>query len=234
MIYYNSFFYLISSDNIINKNLFEYCFNNGLNINITFEENKKIFRYYKNSLIFDVDEIKELPTEQKCEDLINNYLKYQIFKIIPNITFTEDNLLLFSKYHNNITYFGFTFNNVFIRKKFGDDIKIKFLIELGYKSQYILKNNILGICTIYEREKDNKREEKKEEKNKVNYKNINNNKLNKKLLGKKTIRLIKKQIYWIKNILVDDNGKLLDNNTFSRYGSFHIFKVTSLNKKKFN
>ena len=227
MIYCNSFFYLISSE-IINKNLFEYCFNNRLKINITFEENQKIFRYYKNSLIFNVEEIKELPIEQNCEDLINNYLQYQIFKIIPNIAFSNENLLLFSKYHNNITHFGFTFNTLFIIKNFGDDIKVKFLVELVYKSQYFLKNNILGICTIYEREKDEKSMEKKEEKSNVK---DNNNKLNKKLLGKKTIRLIKKQIYWIKDSIVDDKGKALDKNTFSRYGSFHIFKITKLNKK---
>ena len=230
MIYSNSFFYLISSESQINKNLFEYCINKRLNINITFEENKKILCYYRDSLIFDIDEIKKFPTEQKCEDLINNYLKYQIFKKIPNITFTEEDLLLFSKYHNNITGFGFTFNSVFIRKKFGNDIKKKFLVELVYNSQYLLNNNILGICTIYEREKDDKSDNKKEKKNKINEINTNN-KLNKKILGKKVIRLIKKQIYWIKDMIVDDNGNILNKNTFSGYWSFHIFTIKTLNKK---
>lgn len=231
-IFDDAFFYLISYDEDIYKKLFDFCFESNLYINITFDDKLKIFYYYKNSYEFDVDELSELPTIQNYKKLISNYLKYQIFTTIPKINITEEKMLNFSEKHDKIDTFGMSFETQFIKKKFGEQKKIKFLIKLEYRDSYRLKCDILGICEIKEKEADEKKEKQKYGEIKKLNKNETNS-INQKLLGNKVnlIRYVKKQIYWVNDGLRDENGNPY-NNKKTLY--FHIFKITTLNKKKKN
>ena len=93
---------------------------------------------------------------------------FEIFDKMPEtFSLTNKQLLNFSKFYNKIDKFNFQFNNDFIIKNYGQNINIKFLLELNYNKNYILKKNILGIAI-------NVNENKKE---------TNNNNIS--LLGKK-------------------------------------------------
>ena len=212
----NAFFYIISSENEKYKDLFQFCFDANLKINITYDENNKCFSYYSNPFVTAQEsEIYEFPTEQNYYDLITNYIKFQGFEKIPkNIIFYDTQLLEASQFNNRADIFNYTFNDEFISKKFGTITKIKFLIELKFNNKIILQKNILGIC------------EKKEEILMIM------NKDDKTLLNKKRVLLTinKKQIYWIRNKVFDDNG-----NKFNFNGNFHLFIIKSSKQmNKFN
>ena len=138
---------------------------------------------------------------------------FEIFdKMTETFSLTNKQLLNFSKFYNKIDKFNFQFNNDFIIKNYGQNINIKFLLELNYNKNYILKKNILGIAI-------NVNENKKQ---------TNNNNIS--LLGKKTTKIkssIKKQIYWINNNLVNEKCDFVNYS-----GKFFIFKITQ--KKRNN
>ena len=209
-----AYFYLISSEKKIYKELFNYCFKLNIYINITFQENEKCFYYYGNNSYDFADIIKELPIKQDYKTIISNYLMFEIFDKIPKtVSFTNKQLINFSKFHNKIDKFHFQFNSDFIIKNYGENINIKFLLELDYNKKYMLKKNILGI-TINENENENKKE--------ITTNNVS-------LLGKKIVKIkpkIKKQIYWINNTLVNEK---LDIVNYS--GKFCIFKITQKKRK---
>ena len=58
------YFYLISSQKKIYKELFNYCFKSNIYINITFQENEKCFYYYGNNSYDFGNKISEFPHKQ--------------------------------------------------------------------------------------------------------------------------------------------------------------------------
>lgn len=211
----NAYFYIISSENEIYQKLFKYCFNRNLAINITYEENQDYLNYYRNSFTFNVSKIVEMPNEQNYYDVISNYLKSEIFKNNPIISFSNEQLIKYSKFHEKIDELGYNFNNKIIRK-FGKKVNIKFLVELEYKNEYKLRKNVLGISEVYENvikqilAKSDKKELTTDKKT-----------------IKKTLR--KKQIFWYQDKIIDGNGKAI---TCTYKGTFSLFKITKRKAKK--
>ena len=215
----NAFFFIISSENEIPNELFTYCFKRKLEINITYKEISNEFYYYPKSLI-EVEEITELPQKQNYEEILSNYLKFEILKKNMNLPISGEQLNKFSQMKNKINSFGFNFNSDFFKDNFGNNINIKFLIELKYDYKYILNNNIVGVQIIYSNENVKKNKIKKIKK-KVKEKDDNN------FLGKKSLRDIQKQIYWFNRKIRDENGEKI---CFD--GIFYLFKITT--KKEHN
>ena len=214
----NAFFYIISSEFKIPNELFTYCFKRKLKINITFKELSDEFYYYKS--LIEVEEITELPQKQNYEEILSNYLKFEILKKNMNLPISDKQLDKFSQFKNKINSFGFNFNSNFFKENFGNNINIKFLIELKYDYKYILNNNIVGIQIIYSNQNEKKNKIKKSKK-KLKEKDDSN------FLGKKSLRVIQKQIYWFNRKIIDENGEKI---YFE--GIFYLFKIT--NKKEHN
>ena len=212
----NAFFYIISSENNIPNELFTYCFKRKLKINITYKKLSNEFYYYPKSL-FEINEIKELPQVQNYEELVSNYLKFEIFKKDIHFSISNKQLNKFSQIYNKIDSFGFNFSSNFIKDNFGDHISIKYLIELKYDYKYLLNNNIIGIQVIYSNENEKITKTKKKKNNKELKEEIYSN-----LLRKKTLRDIPKQIYWLNRKIFDENG-----NKISFEGTFYLFKIIS-------
>jgi len=153
-------------------------------------------------------------------------VSHQLFNNIPaSFNLKDKQLLQFSILCNKIEEFQINFNSPFIKNAFGTNINIKFLCELDYNKNFKFKNNIVGICQIYIR--DNEEEKIKEKNLNKSYKRVKEKNTDISLLGKKTIRIIRKQIYWINNSIFDENGR-----NYKWEAKFFIFKITFKKMKK--
>lgn len=213
LIFSDAFFYLISSNSYVDEKFINYCINRDLKINISFKDREKHFIYFDDSLYIKHPNIKKLPEIQNYQELLKNYIGHTIFDALPDddFQFSDEELLSLSQCGNIPNDLNLKFDTKFINENFKKISKIKYIMDLQYNNKFCLKKNVLGIHQYFDFEK--------------NPANKNNNKSHEvKLLGGENIVLVRKQIYWFKNKIMDENGKIINYDC-----DFHIFKIS---KKK--
>ena len=152
-------------------------------INVTYDENYR--RLYLHVSFKFCCQLNEFPTTQNYKKLLINY---NLNRIVKKIHQSYRKFGFFSM--NQTKTFNLKFDTELLKKKFGENLKFKFIVEKEFEKNSILKSNVFGISQAYEKIKEVKNY-KKGTKKILNNKNI--------FLGKKTSKV---QLYWIKDKVV--------------------------------